>query len=63
MKQHILIYPKLLTTSTQLTTLYLANYSNTGITQVEYPYIEASNGDLTVTLFTGDFEVTYKLTR
>jgi len=45
------------------TTLYLANYSNTGITQVEYPYTEDAEGNLTLTLLTGEFEVTYKLTR
>ena len=28
-----------------------------------YPYSVESNGDLTLTLYTGNFEVTYKLTR
>lgn len=45
------------------TTLYLTSYSNTGETQVEYPYTEDANGNLTLTLLTGNFVVTYKLTR
>ncbi len=45
------------------TTLYLANYSDTGITQEEYTYVEDANGNLTLTLLTGSYVVDYKLTR
>ena len=45
------------------TTLYLAIYSDTGISQEEYAYTEDVNGDLTLTLLTGSYIVDYKLTR
>ena len=44
-------------------TLFIAQYTNTEIILIEYPYIEDANGNLTVTTLTGDFEITYKLTR
>ena len=45
------------------TTLYIGQPTITGIVLVEYPYTEDAEGNLTLTLLTGDFEVTYKLTR
>ena len=45
------------------TTLYIGQPTNTGIVLIEYPYTEDANGNLTLTLLTGDFEITYKLTR
>jgi hypothetical protein len=44
-------------------TLFIAQYTNTEIVLIEYPYTEDANGNLTLTLLTGDFTVTYKLTR
>jgi len=45
------------------TILYIGQPTNEGIILVEYPYTEDAGGNLTLTLLTGDFEVTYKLTR
>ena len=45
------------------TTLYIGVPTNTGIVQMEYAYTEESNGDLTLTFLTGNFVLTYKLTR
>tara|TARA_B110000902_G_scaffold124856_1_gene145760 strand:- start:33 stop:437 length:405 start_codon:yes stop_codon:yes gene_type:complete len=45
------------------TTLYIGQPTNTGMVLIEYPYTEDANGDLTLTLLTGDFTITYKLTR
>ena len=45
------------------TTLYIGQPTNTGIVQIEYPYTEDANGNLTLIVLTGGFEVTYKLTR
>ena len=45
------------------TTLYIGQPTITGIVLIEYPYTEDAEGNLTLTLLTGDFEVTYKLTR
>ena len=45
------------------TTLYIGQPTNTGIVLIEYPYVEDADGNLTLTLLTGDFEITYKLTR
>ena len=45
------------------TTLYIGQPTNTGIVLIEYPYTEDADGNLTLTLLTGDFEITYKLTR
>ena len=45
------------------TTLYIGQPTNTGIVLIEYPYTEDANGNLTLTLLTGDFTITYKLTR
>ena len=45
------------------TTLYIGQPTNTGIVLIEYPYTEDADGNLTLTLLTGDFEVVYKLTR
>ena len=45
------------------TTLYIGQPTNTGIVLIEYPYTEDANGNLTLTLLTGDFEIVYKLTR
>jgi hypothetical protein len=45
------------------TTLFIAQYTDTEIVLIEYTYIEDANGDLTLTLLTGEFEVIYKLTR
>jgi hypothetical protein len=45
------------------TTLYIGQPTNTGIVLIEYPYTEDANGDLTLTLLTGDYEMIYKLTR
>jgi hypothetical protein len=39
--------------------LYLTMGGNTA----SYPYTEDANGNLTLTLLTGDFTITYKLTR
>ena len=44
-------------------TLFIAQYEATEVILIEYPYTEDADGNLTLTLFTGDFEVTYKLTR
>jgi len=44
-------------------TLFIAQYTTTEIVLIEYPYTEDADGNLTLTLLTGDFEVTYKLTR
>ena len=45
------------------TTLYIGQPTITGIVLIEYPYTEDAEGNLTLTLLTGDFEITYKLTR
>ena len=45
------------------TTLYIGQPTNTGIVLIEYPYTEDAEGNLTLTLLTGDFTITYKLTR
>ena len=45
------------------TTLYKGQPTNTGIVLIEYPYTEDADGNLTLTLLTGDFTITYKLTR
>ena len=45
------------------TILYIGQPTNEGVILVEYPYTEDADGNLTLTLLTGDFEVTYKLTR
>jgi len=45
------------------TTLYIGQPTNTGIVLIEYPYTEDADGNLTLTLLTGDFEIVYKLTR
>ena len=45
------------------TTLYVGQPTNTGIVLIEYPYTEDADGNLTLTLLTGDFEIVYKLTR
>jgi hypothetical protein len=45
------------------TTLYIGQPTNTGIVLIEYPYTEDANGDLTLTLYTGDYVMIYKLTR
>ena len=45
------------------TTLYIGQPTNTGIVLIEYPYTEDADGNLTLTLLTGDFTVIYKLTR
>jgi len=45
------------------TTLYIGQPTNTGIVLIEYPYVEDADGNLTLTLLTGDFEIVYKLTR
>ena len=45
------------------TTLYIGVPTNTGIVLIEYAYTEASNGDLTLTLLTGNYTLTYKLKR
>ena len=45
------------------TTLYVGQPTNTGIVLTEYPYVEDADGNLTLTLLTGDFEIVYKLTR
>ena len=44
-------------------TLFIAQYTNTGIVLIEYPYTQDADGNLTLTLLTGDFTITYKLTR
>ena len=44
-------------------TLFIAQYTNTEIVLIEYPYVEDADGNLTLTLLTGDFTITYKLTR
>ena len=44
-------------------TLYIGQPTNTGVVQVEYLYTEDADGNLTLTLLTGDFTITYKLTR
>jgi hypothetical protein len=44
-------------------TLFIAQYTNTEIVLIEYPYVEDANGNLTLTLLTGEFTITYKLTR
>jgi hypothetical protein len=44
-------------------TLFIAQYTNTEIVLIEYPYTEDADGNLTLTLLTGDFTITYKLTR
>ena len=38
-------------------------YLTMGGHTASYPYTEDANGNLTLTLLTGDFEITYKLTR
>ena len=45
------------------TTLYIGQPTNTGIVLIAYPYTEDADGNLTLTLLTGDFTITYKLTR
>ena len=45
------------------TTLYVGQPTNTGIVLIEYPYTEDADGNLTLTLLTGGFTITYKLTR
>jgi len=45
------------------TTLSIGQPTNTGIVLIEYPYTEDADGNLTLTLLTGGFEITYKLTR
>ena len=45
------------------TTLYIGQVTNTGIVQIEYPYTEDADGNLTLTLLTGSYELVYKLTR
>ena len=45
------------------TTLYIGQPTNTGIVLIEYPYTEDADGNLTLTLLTGNFTITYKLTR
>ena len=45
------------------TTLYIGQPTNTGIVLIEYPYTEDADGNLTLTLLTGDFEIVHKLTR
>ena len=45
------------------TTLYVRQPINTGMVLIEYPYTEDADGNLTLTLLTGDFTITYKLTR
>ena len=45
------------------TTLYIGQVTSAGIVLIEYPYTEDANGNLTLTLLTGDFTITYKLTR
>ena len=45
------------------TTLYIGQPTNTGIVLIEYPYTEDADGNLTLTLLTGDFLIEYKLTR
>ena len=44
-------------------TLFIAQYTNTEIVLIEYPYTEDADGNLTLTLLTGNFTITYKLTR
>ena len=44
-------------------TLSIAQYTNTEIVLIEYPYTEDADGNLTLTLLTGDYTITYKLTR
>lgn len=44
-------------------TLFIAQYTNTEVVLIEYPYTEDADGNLTLTLLTGDFTITYKLTR
>ena len=43
--------------------LYIGQFTNTGIILIEYPYTEDADGNLTLTLLTGEYEITYKLTR
>jgi hypothetical protein len=45
------------------TNLYIAQYLQTSIVLIEYPYTIDVDGNLTLTLLTGDFTVIYKLTR
>ena len=45
------------------TTLSIGQPTNNGIVLIEYPYTEDADGNLTLTLLTGDFTITYKLTR
>ena len=45
------------------TNLYIAQYLQTSIVLIEYPYTIDVDGNLTLTLLTGDFTITYKLTR
>jgi len=45
------------------TTLYIGQPTNAGIVQIEYAYTEDADGNLILTLLTGDFTITYKLTR
>ena len=45
------------------TTLYIGQPTNTGIVLIEYPYTQDADGNLTLTLLTGNFTITYKLTR
>ena len=45
------------------TTLYIGQPTNTGIVLIEYLYTEDVSGNLTLTLLTGEYEITYKLTR
>lgn len=44
-------------------TLYIGQFTNTGVIMIEYPYTTDADGNLTLTLFTGAYEITYKLTR
>ena len=44
-------------------TLFISQYTNTEVILIEYPYVEDADGNLTLTLLTGDFTITYKLTR
>lgn len=44
-------------------TLFIAQYTTNEIVLIEYPYTEDADGNLTLTLLTGDYTITYKLTR
>lgn len=43
--------------------LYISQIDGSDIVYIEYPYTVEANGDLTLTLFTGDYTVVYYLTR